>query len=62
MDRSLLEARVSALVRKRDDRAILACTDALSLADELGVDAGEIGSFCNERKIKIVVCRLGCFK
>lgn len=42
-----------------DDR--LACDRAYDLAQELKVPLGEIGKICNELRIKIVQCQLGCF-
>jgi len=39
----------------------LTCEKAHSLARELKVPLKDIGSICNEIKIKIAACRLGCF-
>lgn len=39
----------------------LTCEKAHSLARELKVPLKEIGSICNELKIKITACQLGCF-
>jgi hypothetical protein len=39
----------------------LTCEKAHSLANELKVPLKEIGSICNEIKIKITACQLGCF-
>ncbi len=39
----------------------LACERAYAMARELGVPLGDIGALCNELKIKIVQCQLGCF-
>ncbi len=39
----------------------LTCQKAHSLARELKVPLKEIGSICNELKIKIAACQLGCF-
>jgi hypothetical protein len=39
----------------------LSCERAHELAKELKVPLGEIGSVCNELKIKITACQLGCF-
>lgn len=40
----------------------LSCTLARKLAADLGVTPGEIGDACNQLKIKIHACELGCFK
>jgi hypothetical protein len=39
----------------------LACEKAHSLAAELNISLREIGALCNELKIRISACQLGCF-
>jgi hypothetical protein len=39
----------------------LTCEKAHDLARELNVSLQEIGAVCNELKIKISGCQLGCF-
>ena len=39
----------------------LTCERAHALNEELKVPLKEIGALCNELKIKIVACQLGCF-
>jgi len=39
----------------------LSCEQAHDLAKELNVSLKEIGVQCNELKIKITACQLGCF-
>jgi hypothetical protein len=39
----------------------LSCAAAHELARELNISLKEIGSICNELKIKITACQLGCF-
>ncbi len=39
----------------------LTCERAHDLAKELNVSLREIGELCNELKIKIAACQLGCF-
>ena len=39
----------------------LSCEKAHELTDTLHVSLHEIGKFCNELKIKIKDCKLGCF-
>ncbi len=39
----------------------LTCPEARRIADELGVQPKIIGQACNELKIKISGCALGCF-
>lgn len=44
-----------------DGRRTLTCAEALSLAAELGVQPIEIGRACNQAKIRLGSCQLGCF-
>lgn len=48
-------------VRKasRDNR--LSCEAAHAIGKELNVTLREIGAVCNELKVKISACQLGCF-
>jgi len=39
----------------------LSCEKAHELAKELNTSLQEIGKLCNELKIKIAACQLGCF-
>jgi hypothetical protein len=39
----------------------LACAEAFKLAKEFQVGVIEIGRICNQQKIKICKCQLGCF-
>ena len=39
----------------------LTCGQAHALAKELNVTLQELGALCNELKIKISGCQLGCF-
>lgn len=39
----------------------ITCTEARRLAEELQVDPSEIGKLCDEVKVKIMGCELGCF-
>ena len=52
----MIEAVRSAAVNNR-----LTCEKAHELARELNVSLQEIGAACNELKIKISACQLGCF-
>jgi hypothetical protein len=47
--------------REVDGRRILTCAEALSLAREFGVEPGQIGCICNQEKIRLGSCQLGCF-
>jgi hypothetical protein len=39
----------------------LSCEKAHELSEKLNVPLREIGALCNEMKIKISSCQLGCF-
>lgn len=43
-------------------RRTLSCEAAFRLAEEMNLDLLDIGQVCNEEKIRIVRCQLGCFK
>lgn len=42
-------------------RKTLSCADAFRLAEENGFDLLQIGEVCNEHKVHITRCQLGCF-
>jgi hypothetical protein len=39
----------------------ISCSDARGLAEKLKVHPSEVGKACDEAKIKIYACELGCF-
>jgi len=39
----------------------LTCEKAHELADKLGIPLKELGILCDQMKIKITACQLGCF-
>ncbi len=39
----------------------LSCEKAHDLAEKMNISLSEIGMLCNELKIKISACQLGCF-
>ncbi|MFH1732704.1 MAG: hypothetical protein ABIF82_13780 [Planctomycetota bacterium] len=60
-EKDLVEAVLNA-ARERDGRLELLCADAFEVAARLDVEPLEIGRICNQKKIKIGKCQLGCFK
>ncbi len=44
-----------------DGRMKLTCAQAFKLAKEFETEIIEIGRICNQHKIKICKCQLGCF-
>ncbi len=55
------EEKVRRAVLKAAADGRISCTTARKLARDLGVSPREIGSACNDLKIKIYACELGCF-
>ena len=52
---------IEAAIRKAVRDGKLSCEAAHSIGKELNVPLQEIGKLCNELKIKISSCQLGCF-
>ena len=47
---------------KEGEKVKLRCADALNIAKIFGVKPLEIGRICNQKKIRMSQCQLGCFK
>lgn len=54
------ELRKAVLQASRDGKA--ACKALLKLAERTGASPARIGRLCDEMKIRICGCQLGCFK
>ncbi|MBU0486458.1 MAG: hypothetical protein KKA07_17520 [Bacteroidetes bacterium] len=61
MEKEALITLIREKTTQKDGKEYLACEDALILAEKHGVKPGQIGKACNEEKIKIKHCQLGCF-
>jgi hypothetical protein len=48
-------------LKELSDDSKITCTDARKLAEDLQVEPIEVGKLCDEMKIKIIGCELGCF-
>lgn len=59
-ERKIVEAIERHCVTK-DNKKFLACPSAFQIAEEQKVDISVIGSICNQEKIKLQKCQLGCF-
>jgi hypothetical protein len=57
-----LDPRVREAVLKAAPEGRITCPAARELADRLGVDPSVIGEACNQLRIKIKGCALGCFR
>jgi len=61
-DKEELVKAVKKLAVEQEGRFVLTCSQAFTIAREHGVEVGAIGRICNQEKIKIASCQLGCFK
>lgn len=50
------------VVAKKSRNGKVSCKSMLKLADQLGVTPKRVGTACNELKIRISACQLGCFE
>lgn len=48
-------------IRERAHQGKISCTEARRLAEEYKLEPGMIGELCDELKIKVYGCELGCF-
>jgi hypothetical protein len=48
-------------IKKEAPKGKISCHDARQLAQEFKVEPEIIGAICNELKIKVCSCELGCF-
>lgn len=59
------QEEMTRIVRDRskevNGRRTLTCAQAMGLAAELGVEPGQIGRICDQEKIRLGSCQLGCF-
>lgn len=60
MTKPSAEAMENIKAAAKDNR--ISCTQARKVAEELGIPLRQMGETCDELKIKIFGCELGCFK
>ncbi|MGE5416137.1 MAG: hypothetical protein ACM3UZ_05120 [Acidobacteriota bacterium] len=48
-------------LQKNAENGKISCTAARKMAEELKVSPRDVGAVCDELKIKIFSCELGCF-
>lgn len=53
--------RIAEKLKELAPQGKLLCAKAHKLAEELDITPREIGEICDELKIKIASCELGCF-
>jgi len=56
-----VDDRVRQAIKEAATGGRISCTEARRLAKEFKVPVRDVGSACNELKIKIRSCELGCF-
>lgn len=61
MDPKIVQTVISKAILENEKMKI-SCRDALGIAEEYRVSPAVIGKICNENKIRICKCQLGCFK
>ena len=57
----MFQEDVKARIKAAAPEGKIACPAAFRLAEELGISRRDLGELCNELKIKIIQCQLGCF-
>jgi hypothetical protein len=52
---------IKARIKAAAPNGKIPCAAGFRLAEELGLSRKDLGELCNELKIKIIQCQLGCF-
>ena len=59
------EKRILEIIDKyctiKDNKKYISCAIAFEIAKELNVNVSVIGKICNQEKIKLKNCQIGCF-
>ncbi len=61
LEKSETQAAIASLINAKMVNGKISCADARGIAEELQVPYSQVGDTCNEMKIKIAGCQLGCF-
>ena len=56
-----LKKKLTARIKEEATEKGLSCSQALSIAAELNCEPLQLGRLCDELKIKLHSCQLGCF-
>ena len=62
MENEQLKELVASATFEEGGRKKLTCAEAFRLAEEHNVELLDITRICNQERIKICRCQLGCFK
>ena len=46
---------------EKDGRLYIGCAEIFKIAEQFHLKPIKIGKICNEKKIKIINCQIGCF-
>ncbi len=46
---------------EQNGRKVLPCAKAFDLSGRYGIPRKDIGAYCTDNGIKIIMCQLGCF-
>ena len=52
---------IESAVVEKDSKRYMYCAKAYEIFEKHGIPLIEIGKYCNQNKIKIAKCQLGCF-
>lgn len=61
MERKKIEEAIASKVIEKEGKKFIPCPAALKIAETLKVPQSEVGKACNDMKVKIMNCQLGCF-
>ncbi len=61
MKQEELKKIIMAAATKKEGKLRLSCAQAFALSTQINGSLEDIGRLCNELKIKIIQCQLGCF-
>jgi hypothetical protein len=61
METKKIEQALNSKVIEKEGKNYISCAVALKIANDMKVTPAEVGKLCNEMKIKIMNCQLGCF-
>jgi hypothetical protein len=61
MEKKKIKDAIKAKIVEKEGKQYITCPHALKIADTLNVKTAEVGKVCNEMKVKIMKCQLGCF-
>ncbi len=61
MEKAEFRENLKGRILKEAPKLRLPCAKAFIIAADTGLSLAELGELCNELKVKIIKCQLGCF-